>query len=327
MALYLLQRPQTFGSSIVNGKTAMVVEADSTATAKRLATAQDGSDSPWDNATVTAISAGVASDYVGFRYNVKVSGDPAASTWQPDLFDQWVTGVAADTVDSIGEKLANQLRGAAVAAAIADDGGVFTDETTEANQDTANDMTLFPAVPAAGDAYCIGAAKKFSRVLFNVGTAGVGTYTVTWEYWNGTAWAALSGVTDDTGAFKTAGVNDVVFTIPDAWTAHTINSQGPFYYIRAKIDAGTTTTVPVGTRAWTGAGLRASYDTGTNILTVAAVADGIGDHSISLEAYLPNADAPLSDLVGTVTDGGSAAAALTVVLEDETAIPAILAQL
>lgn len=326
MALYLLQRPQTSGSTIVNGRTAMVVEADSSAAAIRVATAQDGHDSPWTNATATAISAGVASDYEGFTYRVKVSSDPTAS-WAKDLFDRTYTAVASDTVDLIGAALANLMCGSAVEAAIADDGGAYTDETTEANEDTANDMTLFPATPAADDAYLIGMTNQFNRVLFNVGTAGAGTYTVAWEYWNGSGWSALSGVTDDTGAFKNAGLNDVVFTIPSNWATTTINSQGPFYYIRAKIDSGTTTTVPLGTRAYAGAGLRASYNTGTNVLTVAAIADGIGDHTLVVEAKLPNADAPLSDLVGTIVDKGIAAAVLTVVLEDETAIPAILAQL
>ena len=326
MALYLLQRPQTFGSIIENGRTAKIVEADSSDAAKRVATAQDGSDSPWTNATVTAISAGVASDYEGFTYNVKVSSDPTAS-WAQDLFDRTYTAVASDTVDLIGAALANLMCGSAIEAAIADDGGSYTDETTAANNDTTNDMTLYPATPASGDAYLIGMTEQFDRVLFNVGTAGAGTYTVAWEYWDGDSWEALSGVTDDTGSFKNSGLNDVIFTIPSDWAKTTINSQGPFYYIRAKIDGGTTTTVPLGTRAYAGLGLRASYVSGSNTLTVAAVADGIGDHTLVVEARLPNADAPLSDLVGTITDKGAAAAALTVVLEDETAIPAILAQL
>jgi hypothetical protein len=326
MALYLLQRPQTFGSQIENGRTAKIVEADSSAAAIRVATAQDGNDSPWTNATATAIAAGVASDYEGFTYNVKVSGDPTGS-WAADLFDRTYTAVASDTVDLIGTALADLMCGSAVAAAIADDGGVYTDETTEANEATADDMTLFPATPAANDAYLIGMSAQFSRVLFNVSTAGVGTYTVAWEYWNGSGWSALTGVTDDTGAFKNAGLNDVVFTLPSNWAATTINSQGPFYYIRAKIDAGTTTTVPLAGRAYAGLGLRASYVAGSNTLTVAAVADGIGDHTLVVEARLPNADAPLSDLVGTIVDKGVAAAVLSVVLEDETAIPAILAQL
>jgi len=326
MALYLLQLPTRGGTSRIDGVKARVIEADSEAAAKRVASAQDQGDTDWTGATATAIAAGVASDYEGFVYNVKVSGDPLVAG-SPDILDVTYTGASSDTVDLIGAALANLLSGAAVEAAIADDGGAYTDETTEANEATADDMTLFPATPATGDAYLIGMTNQFTRVMFNVTTAGVGTYTLTWQYWDGDSWEDLSDVTDDTGDFKNSGRNDVVFTQPTDWAATTINSQGPFYFIRAVIDGGTSTTVPLGGQAWSGDGLRASYDSGTNTLTVAAVADGIGDHSIDVSAKLPGADGALSDLIGTVTDGGVAAAAITVVLEDETAIPAILASI
>jgi len=138
----------------------------------------------------------------------------------------------------------------AIAAAIAEDGGVFTDETTAANEVTANDMTLFPAVPVAGtDRYNFGFKEKVSSLKVNVGTVGTGTYTVTYEYWNGSAFVALT-VTDNTTDFKTVGANTVTFTPPADWATTTINGQGPFFYIRAEIQAGTTTAIPLGTQAF-----------------------------------------------------------------------------
>jgi len=138
-----------------------------------------------------------------------------------------------------------------LSAAIAEDGGAFVDETGEANSAAANDMTLFPAVPAAGiDRYNFGSDAKFSSIDVNVGTAGVGTYTVVWEYFNGTSFVALAGVSDGTTNFKTGGVNTVSFTVPGDWVASTINGQGPFFYIRAEFQAGTSTTVPIGTQAF-----------------------------------------------------------------------------
>ena len=47
--------------------------------------------------------------------------------------------------------------GEPVAGAVADDGGVQTDETVPANNDTVNDMTLLPAVPAFGLHLLLGA--------------------------------------------------------------------------------------------------------------------------------------------------------------------------
>lgn len=142
---------------------------------------------------------------------------------------------------------------AAVSAAIAEDGGVFVDETTEANEATDDDLTLFPAVPvAAVDRYNIGAAAPFGRVDIDVSTVGTGTYTVVWEYFNGTIWVALSDVVDGTGGFKVANRQSLSFTVPLDWAATTINTQGPFFYIRAEAQTGTFTAVPVGQQIFIG---------------------------------------------------------------------------
>lgn len=127
-----------------------------------------------------------------------------------------------------------------VAAAIADDGGSMTDETTEANEATADDMTLLPATPAVNDAYYFGFNEStIGAIKLNVSTAGVGTWTITWEYYNG-AWTALSGVTDGTTGFTMAGENTISWTVPSDWATTTVNSQGPFYYVRGRVSAYTT---------------------------------------------------------------------------------------
>lgn len=134
-------------------------------------------------------------------------------------------------------------------AAIANDGGdagAFVDETTEANESTADDMTLLPAVPAVDDAYYFGADEAFISLEVNV-NQGAGSWTITWEYWNGAAWAALSGVSDGTTGFTTSGINNVTFTLPSDWARNTVNSQGPFYYVRGRVSAYTSvTTQPLG---------------------------------------------------------------------------------
>ena len=120
-------------------------------------------------------------------------------------------------------------------AAIADDGGVQTDETAEANDPSANDMILTPAVPVVNDAYYFGHNEEFSRLKTWVTTAGA-NQTITWEYWNG-AWTALSGVTDSTSSFTTLGENIVSWTAPSDWADTTVNSQGPYKYVRARVSA------------------------------------------------------------------------------------------
>lgn len=124
------------------------------------------------------------------------------------------------------------------------------DYTTAANNGTANDINLFRAAPAVNDAFYVGYSGTFSSIFFNIGTAGSGTWTLTWEYWNGTVWNALT-VIDSTGSLKISGTNAVTFAIPNDWQTLFVNSQGPFYYVRARISAFTSVSVvPLGTQIW-----------------------------------------------------------------------------
>jgi len=138
-----------------------------------------------------------------------------------------------------------------------DDGGVFTDDTRDANDSTANNACFFPACPAACDAALFGMNERFSLLKINTGTAGVGTYTVTWEYSTCAGFSALTDLTDGTTNFKTSGCQTVSYAIPDDWIATAIDCDTR-YWIRARIDCGTTTTDPVMTqvKASLGGGIR-----------------------------------------------------------------------
>lgn len=70
----------------------------------------------------------------------------------------------------------------------------------------------------------------------------------------------------------------------------------------------------------------AAYDAGTNILTVAGLADNIGDEKVTMEIVPPGGQEGVPSLVGTITDEGVEAAALTVQLPaDAAVIPQLLA--
>lgn len=137
---------------------------------------------------------------------------------------------------------------AEVAAAISDDGGAMTDETADANDDIANDVVLVPATPQVDDAFYLGYDDPYEQVKINVGTAA-SDGEVTWEYWDGSAWTALSGVTDETNHLQNSGTNTVTFTLPYDWETRTLNLQGPFYYVRARVTSAGTSTA-LGTQAW-----------------------------------------------------------------------------
>jgi hypothetical protein len=135
--------------------------------------------------------------------------------------------------------------------AIADDEGVQTDETAAANNDLANDMTLFPAVPAVDDAYYFGLGALWDYLRLNIGTSGVGVWTLAWEYWDGFAWSALPGLNDGTSAFTLAGWREVNFTRPTDWAVTTVGGIANLYWIRAKVSScDSVTAQPKGNRAF-----------------------------------------------------------------------------
>lgn len=142
--------------------------------------------------------------------------------------------------------------GTDVDAAIADDGGVFTDETSDANNPNIQDVQLLPSLPAVDDAFYVGMPFPLSGVLFKITQNGVGTWTITWEYSTGSdTWVALSGVNDDTDGFTIDGTNYVTWTIPPDWATDTVNGQGPFYYVRGRVsDFTSRTTPPLGDQIW-----------------------------------------------------------------------------
>lgn len=70
----------------------------------------------------------------------------------------------------------------------------------------------------------------------------------------------------------------------------------------------------------------AAYNATSNILTVAAAADALGNQKLEVSIIPPGGSASIASLVGAITDGGVAAADLTVVLPaDNAVIPNVLA--
>jgi hypothetical protein len=132
---------------------------------------------------------------------------------------------------------------------------VYTDYTTAANNDTANDVNVLSSTPALNAALYCGHARRFRSVAFLLGTAANGTFTVTWEYWNGSAWTTLPSVTDGTtGYTAAAGVHRLVYWsyAPGDWATTSVNGTTA-YWVRGRISAFTSvTTAPLATRVWIG---------------------------------------------------------------------------
>lgn len=130
------------------------------------------------------------------------------------------------------------------------DGAAYTDETADGSDDGADDMTLLPAVPAVNDCYYFGSDGLFNGIKLRQTTQGAGTWTITWEYYNG-AWGALAGVTDNTTGFTAAaGKNTVTWTQPTDWATLAVNGVTA-YWARARVSAYVSvTTQPLGGQVW-----------------------------------------------------------------------------
>jgi hypothetical protein len=128
----------------------------------------------------------------------------------------------------------------------------YVDETTDANDAGAGDWELFPATEAIGDAVIFGQPVPFASLTLSSagGTAGIdaGSLAITWEFWNGTTWAALAGVTDGTTNFTiAAGAGQVVsWTQPSNWATVALGANPDLlYYVRARVSAGSYSTNPL----------------------------------------------------------------------------------
>lgn len=123
-------------------------------------------------------------------------------------------------------------------------GPTFTDDTRDANDADASDAPMMPATQALNDATYFGHDAHTYGLNINIGTAKGGTWTLTWEYWNGSTWAALANVTDGTSNFATTGAQTVTWTMPVDWAKTTVDSANRFW-VRARISSFTSSgTVP-----------------------------------------------------------------------------------
>jgi hypothetical protein len=132
-----------------------------------------------------------------------------------------------------------------------DDSVGYTDYTTEANQDTANDVPLLPASVGAGDGFFIGKSQLFQRLVIHMGTAGAGTYTFQPKYWNGSAYTNLTVLYNSITNCKYTNSLSMAWELPSNWAQNTVNSSQQYWLFLSYV-SGTMTTRPLADRIWVG---------------------------------------------------------------------------
>ncbi len=183
-----------------------------------------------------------------------------------DGFDGWFYDVDAwDYADS-----------EIVSRAIANDGAVDTEETTEAQNLVSDDMTLLPAAPAVGDGYRFGQTVPFSGVDIDITTPGIGDWSLEFRYFNGSVSTLLADIVDGTDNFKNVGIRRVTWTVPGDWDVESPSGIGPAFYVHAKVLAvSTTTQQPLGRQAKTTFEFPAHND--FNVFLSGSIGAAVGD--------------------------------------------------
>jgi len=115
----------------------------------------------------------------------------------------------------------------------------FVDQTTGFNDATSANFTPFPTSEAVDDYCAFGRDQTFVKLTFDSagGTSGAAG-VVAWQYWDGSDWTALAGVTDGTTSFTVAVADgqEVTWTEPSDWAARSLGTDtAHYYYVRAVI--------------------------------------------------------------------------------------------
>ena len=141
---------------------------------------------------------------------------PAGMPWQNlDQFD------AFEQPSSLGS---SGNPSTAINGAFLYNGSSFTDITANAY---AGNQTL-----SIANELFLGYAEPFDQVNFQLSTAGA--QSLTWNYWNGSAWVALALRSDSTHSLAQSG--QVLFTPPSNWAPVSVNGSMSKYWVQASVN-------------------------------------------------------------------------------------------
>lgn len=125
--------------------------------------------------------------------------------------------------------------------------------TSSAGAGYTNDYQLFPDTEAIGDYALFGAATPFGIMKIDV-AATAATYSgdsITWSYWNGSTWATLAVIWDDTNTTPAAAGKrpfmqdgQIIFSAPSDWIAVEVDGQSA-YWIKAVVATAAITQIPL----------------------------------------------------------------------------------
>jgi hypothetical protein len=111
-----------------------------------------------------------------------------------------------------------------------DDNGVFSDGS-QSCLDYSRDTFALTSLSSTQDYIYFGLYKAFSGLYIEVGVANAAAKTLAVQYYNGTTWASITGLIDESKGLSRSGFFQ--FTKPTDWAATTVNSISK-YWIRMR---------------------------------------------------------------------------------------------
>jgi len=111
-----------------------------------------------------------------------------------------------------------------------DSAASFTDNTTEARSRTGTNFTILGDGDLSNIVY-FGLPGRFTSISMNLSTNGSGG-VLTWEYWDGAAWSALTGLSGNTNLTLDS---IIAWTMPSNWATTTVNAVSALYWVRARV--------------------------------------------------------------------------------------------
>ena len=129
------------------------------------------------------------------------------------------------------------------------DSGSVVDQTGAA-RGVPGDVILLEGPLTSPDWVQIGFHSQARGVHVVVTRAGVGSWTVIWEHFNGTNWTALPDVNDPSNSWFNLGTHLISWGLPTVDWPRSFDSGYTAYWVRGRVASGTLSTRPVAQRLW-----------------------------------------------------------------------------
>jgi hypothetical protein len=119
----------------------------------------------------------------------------------------------------------------AQATTVAPAAGLFSDDGSFTEDDAVPITLTLSSLVAADDAVYVRGLQPYEGLKVTINAANGSSSTITAKYWTGSAWAALSSVSDGTASSGASfgQTGSITWTLPTNWAVNTVNSTAGYH--------------------------------------------------------------------------------------------------